>query len=84
MGDCQRPSGGDGHADNRIGAESGFVVCAVKRDQGTIELREVVEGPSLHGTGDLSVDAGNSPQHSIPIESSFVAVSQLDRLARTG
>ena len=74
---------GERHAEDGVGAEAALVVGAVELDEHAVDVA-LVEGVEAHQrVVDLVVDMGHRVEHALaPVAG--LAVTQLDRLERTG
>ncbi len=72
------------HRKQRIGAEPRLVLGAVEFDQRAVEEGLLVRLETHHRLGDLGVDVLDRLQHTLAEVASPVAVTQLNRLARSG
>ena len=73
-----------GHGQNGIGTEAGFVVCAVKLDQGVVQKRLFAGIQANHSLCDLVVDILHSLQDTFAAVACGVAVAQFDGFTAAG
>ena len=72
------------HGERRVGAQAPLVVGAVQINQGAVQERLLTGVQPHHGFRHFGVDVLHRLQHPFAAVARFVAVAQLDRLARTG
>ena len=82
---CRCSLGGcDGNSQNCVGAEVGFVLCAVELDHGLVDCIDVGSIDADQSGRDLLVDVGNRLGNALAAEFGLVAVAELKSLKYTG
>ena len=76
--------GGERHAEHRVGAERGFVLGPVERDQSLVERALPGRIGAAERGGDGPVDVGDGAGHALAAEAARVAVAQFERLMNAG
>lgn len=75
---------GQRNRQQRVGAKSPLVLCAIELNQGAIDLGLL---PDLHtddGVADLTIDVGHGMQNTLAQIAPGIGISQLDSFARSG
>ena len=72
------------HAEDRVGAEPGFVGRAVERDHGLVDLGLAFGVHAADGVENLAFDRVDRLAHALAEIAGLVAVAQFDRLMRAG
>ena len=77
---------GSGHGDTQqgIGAELALVLRAIQRDQLGVQTLLVCRIETLQRLGDRRVDVADRLRHTLAAIARLVAITQLNRLARSG
>ena len=76
--------GSQRHAEQRIGAKSGFVFSAVEIDQALVQTGLVEHVKAVQCFGDFAVDVLNGFFHAFTLVTGLVAVTQLDGFLGSG
>ena len=78
------PAGGDGHGQNGVCAQIGFIFGAVGFEHGGVHRVDVGSIQPHHRVGDDGVDVLHGLGHALAQIAAFVAVPQLQRLKLAG
>lgn len=74
------PGDGHGHADDRIGAQSGLVVCPVQVDQHTIQIGLIFHLAALQSARYLGADVLDRLSHATAAIPGRIAIAKFVRL----
>src|SRR5262245_34695930 len=80
----RRSSNGKCDRQTAVGAQAGFVRCAIQFDEKPVELGLILKRLSFHRGTDLLIDLADRPATSESTVSSWVAVAQFDGLSPSG
>ncbi|MNE43634.1 hypothetical protein D3C80_1378200 [compost metagenome] len=76
--------GGQGHGEDRVGAQNGLVLGTVQLDHRLIQRFLLDRVLAQQQLADRAVDVGHGLQHALAQITALVAITQFQRLARTG